>query len=276
MFLTSLIPSYSQDVKSIPFVWSSDTLNGEVFNKIAMKIPVKFEDDSLTYYFQFDTGSNKSFLYTGGKVDSVFFNRLTNSNGVSSSLGTLNLLPRKSNSIRTVNGKITIGTIGSDFLSDKIIEIDFPNQKINFIESYDSALYVLNSLQISYGRPVLSVKISRKQYGFLLDTGSSLFELWTSKKLWKKWKDPNSKTSEFPISSWGKINTSYRADLKKPIAIYNCSNATMTQIWYNSNRNFERHFKQSEIDGIVGNKPFLHNVVLIDLSQKVIGIKKCT
>ncbi len=267
--------TYAQIEQSIPFIWSNDTLNGEYFEKTSMHIPVQLENDTTKYYFQFDTGSNKSFLYTGGEYNDSLIHQFSSSKEIHSNIGILNLSPRNSNSIYTKNGKIFIGTIGADFLTDKIIAIDFPNQKIHILnKNYDSNLYSFKPLILSFGRPVFSITIAHQTQYFMYDTGSSLFELWTTKRLWKKWKKTHAEVDQFPIRSWGKINISYRTNLFKETEIFNSSTATLSEIWYNSNIKFKWMFRRSKISGIIGNKPFLDHTILIDIPNRKIGIKK--
>lgn len=274
LFVTSCVPK-SQNFKSTDFTWKNKTLNNELFEKSSMHIPVKFEGDSTVYYFQFDTGSNKSFLYTGPKSNVKILERIKTKTKLSTSIGDVVLLPRKSNSTYVENGKIFIGTIGSDILKDQIIEIDFIKQKLIVLDEYDLYDYNLFEMKLSYGRPVMRFTIEDEDYSFLYDTGASLFDLWTTQKLWSEWQIQSSDKDEFPISSWGKINISYRSLFDNP----NKDNEVMSKlkyIWYNSNNNFEKTFKDAGVHGIIGNRPFLENILLLDFKNKRIGIKKST
>ena len=265
---------FGQTVYSIPFVWSDSELNGEYFGKTSMHIPVKLSGDSSTYYFQFDTGADKSFLYTKGNLDSALVKNCINGDSVLTDIGLLHLIPISSNSVYKENGKTFIGTIGADFLTNKIIEINFPLQRINVLESYDSSKYELMPCKGSSGRPTITLTIDNQKYNFLYDTGSSLFDLWTTKKLWKKWKNPDSQIQQYPISSWGKINSASRAKLYSPIAISKNASSQLIEIWYNSNKNFKKSFKNARVSGIIGNKPFINQTVIIDIESQRIGIKK--
>lgn len=262
------------DLKSTTFIWFNDTLNGVPFEKTSMHIPVKFKNDSTTYYFQFDTGSDKSYLYTGIKSDAEILKKINTKTELSTSIGNITLLPKKSNNTYQKKEKVFIGTIGSDVLFNKVIEIDFLNQKINVLNKYKKENYNINSMKLSNGRPVLNLKIMSKEYQFLYDTGSSLFDLWTDKKLWLKWRKDNSDISEFPISSWGKINTAYKSKINDSIIAENYLNFDLKYVWYNSNRNFKKGFNKAKVSGIIGNRPFLQQVLLLDFKDKLIGLKK--
>ncbi len=274
LFLASCAPT-SQNFKSTNFIWFNTTLNDELFEKSSMHIPVKFMGDTTSYYFQFDTGSNKSFLYTGSKSNPKIIERIKTKTQLSTSIGDLILLPRKSNNTYVKDGKTFIGTIGSDILNNQIIEIDLIKQRLTVLSEYDLQDYNIYKMKLSHGRPVISFSIEGEDYSFLYDTGSSLFDLWTTKKLWSEWKSESSVADEFPISSWGKINTSYRSLFENPDKDNELMNQ-MKYIWYNSNDNFEKTFKDAGVHGIIGNRPFLNNVLLLDFKNKRIGIKKST
>ena len=51
--------------------------------------------------------------------------------------------------------------------TQKIIEIDFPNQRINILKTYISSEYELMNCRGSYGRPTLALTIDDKKYEFL-------------------------------------------------------------------------------------------------------------
>ena len=75
---------------TINFEWSNDSLNGLLFEKTAMHIPIHFENDTNTYYFQLDTGSDQTFLYS---YDSLQINlplSLLTENVFKSDIGLLN------------------------------------------------------------------------------------------------------------------------------------------------------------------------------------------
>ncbi len=274
VYLLSSFGLFAQPVLSVPFKWSNSVLNDVQFEKTSMHIPIRLENDSLTYYFQFDTGANKSFLYTKGNSNTSLINRCIKGDSIASNIGPLYLKPISSNSVYIKDGKTYIGTIGADVFKNKTIEIDFPNQTIQVLNSYNPSDYELMYCKGDKGRPTISLTIENKQYEFLYDTGSSLFDLCTTKTLWKKWKNPNSPIHEFPISSWGKIYSAYRTTLKNPLSINEKTTTQIFEVWYNSNKKFKQLFKKANVYGIVGNKPFLNDVILIDITNQKIGIRK--
>lgn len=275
IFFVSIV-AISQTKTRINFEWSNDTLNGIFFEKTAIHIPIHFENDTNTYYFQLDTGSDQTFIYN---LDSLYVNfplKQLTENEFKSDIGILKTVRLNSKKCYLEHNRMHIGTLGSDFFKNKIIEIDFPNQQIIFLQNYDSSNYSIHKMKLSYGRPVIQLESQNNTYNFMFDTGSSLFELWTTKFLWKKFKDKNSKVDKFPISSWGKVYYSYRSTIKRNFSVYFCNSIKITNTWYSSNKNFSKGFKLLHIDGIIGNKPFLNQRLLIDFENEKFGIKQCS
>lgn len=267
VFLFLFFSNLSFSQVSIPFVWGNDSLNGEYFEKTSMHIPVHFPNDSLTYYFQFDTGSNQSFLYNGNYL-SKFINDTLHSD-----IGKINLERINSNSQYFEDGRLHVGTIGTDFLENKKIEIDFVNQQITMVTKYDSSSYSIAPMKLNFGRPSLTLDINGKFHDFLFDTGSSLFEIWTSKKIWNKLKNEDTEVKEYPISSWGKINIAYRTTIHSNVNLPFYNLIHFEEVWYNSNKKFEKDFRSINVSGIIGNKAFIKTIILLDFENKIFGIK---
>ena len=265
--------SFAQHHVRLHFEWSNDSLNGEFFPKTSMHIPVVFDLDTTTYYFQLDTGSDQSYLYAYDSIIPQVSWINSSENELHSTLGPLSLEKLSTVKCYQENGRIHIGTLGADFFKGRIIEIDFRNQQIQFLTSYDSISYTLFPITLSYGRPIIRLNTSLGSYDFLLDTGSSLFELWTTPSIWKKLRDKSISEKSYPINSWGTINTAYRAPIKQEISPLIFNTIPVTEIWYNANQRFKKEFKTLNISGIVGNKPFLNQIILLDLTGEKMGIK---
>ncbi len=270
--LTSCTPT-SKNFKSTGFIWFDSTLNNMKVEKSSMHIPVLFENDDKTYYFQFDTGANKSYLYTGPNSDKGLLKRIKTKVHLSTSIGDIVLNPAKSNSTYIKDNKTFIGTIGSDILQNSIVEIDFLNQGLAVLKEYDSKEYSMQSMSLTKGRPIIQLNIQGENHTFLFDTGSSMFDIWTSKQLWEKWREQKSEINAFPISSWGKINNAYRADISE-IPANNLFGQNIEFVWYNSKKSFENTFKNAGVSGVIGNRPFLKHKLLLDFKNKLIGLKK--
>lgn len=266
MFLIPLW-SFGQDLKEIKFIWKSAESNSQKFEKAAMLIPIRFKADTTTYFLQFDTGATHSYLYS---------NRLpwfsSKEELMQTSIGEITFKDNKS--IKpTAEKTAPIGTLGADWLKDKIVQINFVDQTVKFNHPYNTSDYFIKPLYTLNGRPVIEVTVYGNEEKLLYDTGSSLFGIWINKKNWKKLRDKSDQVKSFPISSWGKINKGYYSKLDKAIPPIweGSSNDIDLQIWFVDNRNFTKFFRKNDIFGILGNQAFLNKEVVIDFQEGLFG-----
>ena len=70
----------------------------------------------------------------------------------------------------------------------------------------------------------------------------------------------------------GEVNAAYRAGLNFPIAIGQENRTVLNEVWYNSNKNVKRSFKNAQVAGLTSNKPFLDRILLIDMENNTIGL----
>jgi hypothetical protein len=270
IFFALSITGFSQTPTEIKFVWKSAKSGSKVFEKAIMLIPVKFKSDSTTYFLQFDTGATKSSLY---------LNRLGNSGFSEGELETSigNIIFTENASVQISNDQsFAVGTLGADFLKDKIVQIDFKNQVITFNQAYNEADYYWQEIKLLHGRPVVEIKLDAYEKKVLFDTGSGLFGIWTTRKYWKKFRDSSDPPSSFPITSWGKVNDGYYSNINRdfPLIIGETFLSKNLKIWYVKNKKFKRFFKRNHLFGILGNQPFLEKEILLDYQRKNFGIKK--
>src|SRR5690554_2735616 len=176
----------------------------------------------------------------------------------------------------TEQNKLVLGTIGADVLKNKIVQIDYQKQEIIFIDKADTNLFEFHPMNLSHGRPVLGIVADERRYSFIFDTGSSLFELWTTKKTWKKFAFKNSPVNEFTIWSWGQLSTIYSAPVIYDYSLFKCKEINLNSVCYSSNKKHDKIFKQAKVNGVIGNKPFLRTVLVLDFKTERFGIKKCT
>lgn len=268
LFLVPLL-SFGQYSQEIKFIWKAAESRSQKFEKAVMLVPVQFNSDTTTYFLQFDTGATHSYLYS---------NRLkcfnSSERSMETSLG--KILFRDNKSIKaTAEKNASIGTLGANFLKDKVVQINFVDQTIKIDTPYDTTDYLIKPLNTLNGRPVLEVSINGKEQNLLYDTGSSLFGIWTTKKNWKRLREKSDPIGSFPISSWDKSNIGYYSGIDKTLpAIISGSNHPLDiQVWYVDNRNYKKFFHQNNLFGILGNQPFLHREIILDYQTKVFGIK---
>lgn len=276
IFLLSSIIALAENNDTLHFEWIGDSINGEYFEKSAMIIPVQILGDTNDYFFQFDTGANTSSIYTGNEHGVNGITPTVALEGLKTNLGIIEVDTLSYMSPFVENEKMIIGTIGSNLLKNKIVQIDFLNQGMIISNELNSEKFNLFPMMLSYGRPVIELQLGKHKYNFLFDTGSSIFELWTTKKIWKKSTLKNLTPSEFSIWSWGQLNTVYTAPLSYEMSFLKCKEVNLNSASYSSNKMYATTFKQAGVQGVIGNKPFQENVILLDFKNLQIGIKKCT
>lgn len=261
---------------TLHFEWLGDSISGVYHEKTAMIIPVRLENDTNNYYFQFDTGANVSTIYYGKQNTSNVASPIIHSTRIKTSIGEINFDTISYMSPFIERKMLIIGTIGSDVLQNKIVQIDYQNQEITFIDGVDTNLFEFHPMNLSYGRPVLALVTGEMRYSFIFDTGSSLFELWTTKKIWKKIAFKNSPINEFTIWSWGQLSTIYSAPLIYDYSFFKCKEINLNSVCYSSNKKHDKIFKQAKVNGVIGNKPFHSTVLILDFKTERFGIKQCT
>jgi len=267
---------FAGESDTLYFEWLGDSINGVYHEKTAMIIPVSFENDTNKYYFQFDTGANVSSIYQGRENNSNLAFPIINSTRIKTNIGEVNFDTISYMSPFTEQNKLVLGTIGADVLKNKIVQIDYQKQEIIFIDKADTNLFEFHPMNLSHGRPVLGIVADERRYSFIFDTGSSLFELWTTKKTWKKFAFKNSPVNEFTIWSWGQLSTIYSAPVIYDYSLFKCKEINLNSVCYSSNKKHDKIFKQAKVNGVIGNKPFLRTVLVLDFKTERFGIKKCT
>ena len=271
-FILFLLPVllYGQHPTEIEFIWKSAESDSLRFEKAVMLVPIKFEQDITTYFLQFDTGATKSYLYS---------NRLKNNDfregPILTSIGEIHFI--KTISIKdTDHRNASVGTLGADFVKNRIVQINYRTQKITLDAPYDLNEYSVLPMSLMNGRPVIRVNINGLEQKLLYDTGSSLFGLWTTEKNWNRLRDKDSPTTSFPISSWGKINEGFFSGVDESVSltIGDPDKVEELKVWYVANKKFKRFFRRNDLFGIIGNQAFLDDEILLDFKENLFGVKR--
>jgi hypothetical protein len=248
---------------SVKFSWVNDTVNHQTEPYAAMLIPIKLSGCTKVFYMQFDLGAPHSFFYKG-ELKSI-----------------LSEYPQIDTSTFTIakghnKDAVIIGTIGEDLIDGKILVVDYPKRELRILAEIPEKLgrnTKLSSFMLMKGSILLPAILNNKQTILFFDTGSSAFELLTSKETAGKLATPNATIESYPVKSWGKIltaNTTLTADslgmasLKLPIK-------KVTYIEGASDSQVQQMLKLG-IGGMIGNKLFLNRVLIIDTKNKKFGI----
>lgn len=292
------------DYKPIKFGFSSfKTPQGFTIEKAQMVIPAEIDEIPNKLYFQFDTGAPTTVIYEnslsslkeiGLEFDILEIDGQTFIKQLKINLGGSEMTFKMIEVVQYSGGESftekdlryhkRIGSIGSDFISDHLIEIDFKNYKIQFYREREE--WMLNgqkfeSLDFSGRKLMLPCSIDSKKQIMYYDSGCSSYGLLTTKGLYKKYAKDNSDEVNYELLSWGRAHS-----WSKPIQIYeNRTDKSMSISGQNIAINKVGHVgifgdlqglikPFTKIDGWLGNIPFLDYSLIFDAPNEEFLILK--
>jgi hypothetical protein len=289
----------------IPFSWESMTIGNREFDKGAMFVPFKIDGVDADFTLQFDLGATSSMLY-GNKID--YF--LNNNNLLKAKLDTTTkrffIQNTKNGGFRNLDtrlgsvkyifddmayfkgfgdtltvdsikkGKpIRIGTLGAPFFKDKVLIIDYPNQRFLILDSLNAKAegdFDFVDARLDMGTLKIPFNIGGTPYWLMFDTGSSIFAIMTDKQHYNTFTG-NTPVDSLGISSWGQTKMVYGKQINKPVKL---GNATLPNnyVYMMPGNDWDDFYKQEKIIGLTGNAFFLNNVVAIDFKHLKFGVYK--
>lgn len=286
--LSSIIGFFYFDKKFTPEKNYLNVKNesGEIFIKWGNKknsilLPIQISGSSTTYFMQFDTGSPSTVFYKKAveNIQNIKINTQNKTAIANFSLGNSII---SSDKFRVLNyGDKTdtlkiIGTIGSDILENRITVLNF---KENFLEfnihkvpnNFENKL---SDFQFKKRKIIINGSLRDKEEKFLYDTGTSAYELLTNKEVWQKLKLANSKVKIEKENSWGNILTTFTAKSNEEISLgknkIHLNDVTYVE-GFSQTQNLLMKF--SGMTGMLGNKIFLNNKILIDGKAMKIAVE---
>ncbi len=277
------------------FVWGESKISEEYYNKTAILVPFRFNGIEEEYYLQLDTGAS-SVLYGNSFYDIEPSYRvkkqkdkrpsivsidgtLSNYEFVYEDFGLLHDYGATLEELKVAEYKL-IGSLGLDFFKNRILIIDFSEEKFAILNNQNDVPRNIKKnsgfLDMKYknNKIYLMSKIGDKDLSLIYDTGSSIFDIVATKEIWTSLTNVKSakdmKLLEVP--SWGAIvqlkGARSESDweigdviIEKPLIFYEPSGL----------ENF--NFKSIQADGLLGNAIFYDNhIITIDLISKKFGI----
>jgi len=215
---------YTSEIKPIHFDWGSDSIGGHFEAQAAMLIPIKMKGLTQRLFMQFDTGSPYSFIYENDLnslraigldikevvkdetryVEDLDF--LLGGNQMKASM--IKILVNYGNTFdkNDTISKFSIGTIGSDFIDNRIIEMDFKNQELRLYNERPQWMQnspKFTSFDFTGRRVMLPVTLAGKAYEFLYDSGASAFGLITTKNRFDNYTKESTKEVNYDANGWG-------------------------------------------------------------------------
>jgi len=292
---------FAQKQNWISFKWAGDSVSGKYFDKLALMVPVTFDNLPYRFQMQLDLGAVETIVYGNtidpylrrhpllkSKLDTslVFFiqsqkNYMLKDIDLSSGkthFGKVNIGlfgnfgdTLTSDSIMTTSVKL-IGTIAPDLFKGKVLIIDFPKNKLCVTGTvpgkYQKATFV--NFKERNGRIFFPLVINGKQEDLLFDTGSSIFSLLTTEHRAGEIGE-ESISDSLKISSWGNYYYVYGKKIKSKILIGN-KLLKPSAVYFDKEEKLDYFYSDQNIWGITGNAYFLNNTVIIDYKNKLFGV----
>jgi len=277
--------SYKKDTCEIHFQWAKQQFGGHLESHTAMVIPATIAGTKYKAFFQLDSGTPHSYIY--GKTLSslrdidIAMGRDTLSGTILQDLDiTLggNEITFRQVSIMSNYGKevvrddtiksIMLGTIGADFLDDRITAIDF---KLQTIQLYDHRPPWMNDIksfkdfEFKGRRFLLPVQINDQDMTLLYDSGCSAFGLITSKNRYLKYGASDLKEISYQGNRWGEALPIYHKPSESILRIGGSELSLERVSYVDMFGNFQRFVTPfTSIGGFLGNMPFLDHVLILD------------
>ncbi|MCX5801191.1 MAG: hypothetical protein NTX17_07390 [Candidatus Eisenbacteria bacterium] len=285
----------SGDIEWSDFEWRDATIGGRTFERGAVLVPVRLKGNPKTFWMQLDTGSDVSVAYGIPLMQLECPVRpVEGQEGFVGLSGTLGSCPFDSlrffmredfgDSLSEKETRPVIGTIGQDFLVEKVLLLDFVKARFYLADSTDGALRRLLSrasfvdLERRNNKLFVPVQIGEvASKDFFFDTGASLFPITTSKQMWQKLtgrKGTESSNVRVRVSSWGQEVVLIGAPAKGMLRFGELQ-VEHPMAYFDSTGSIDFSNWPFKTDGLLGNALFYHDfTVVLDLQQNRFGILK--
>ncbi|MHC0446134.1 hypothetical protein ACWA1F_12040 [Flavobacterium sp. 3-218] len=264
--------------EKIPMKWISSNENSHS----ALLFPIKINGIDQTFYMQFDSGSATTVFYKKSlesiaekfpnqikmnseenEISAAF--KIQNMNIVSETFEILNYGEKVS--FEDSKAENIIGTIGTDLLEKRITVLDFKNNQCSFVEKIKEENFT--DFEFKKRKLLIPSIIENENLKLLYDTGTSGYELITTKEIWEKYRNKNSVIKTEKGNSWGNTLSVYSASAKKKIQ-FEKAILDLSEVTYIEGTSELQKFlmKRSGMQGMIGNKIFLNHKLILDCKNE--------
>jgi len=280
---------YIADSKPINFVWSQNIYGEHKEQHDAILLPLKIKDIPHHFYFQFDTGSPYTIIYENPlqslkelgvdisnikKEDQLCLQKLDFELGKNKmKFSTIPILENYGSSFEKSDTitKIKLGTLGADFMANKITMIDFKSQIIQIFDERPEWMDTLPKFQkfdFEGRRFMLPAEIKGKKIDLFYDSGSSAFGLITSKNRYKKFTNKNQKEIKHDANRFGESLSINHKATDAMIKTGGMDLALKRVSYVDMYANFQRFLTPfTRIGGWLGNKTFTESILILDTKK---------
>lgn len=268
----------SGTAENIQMKWISSNENANS----ALLFPIKINGINQTFYMQFDSGSPITVFYKNSLKsisekypNQLHFNSKKNQIATHFKIGKLNVISSNFEVLNygnkvdfeDPNAQNIIGTVGTDLLEKRITVLDFKQNQFSFINQIKENNFT--DFEFKKRKILISAKVEKENLKLLYNSGTSGYELITTKEVWKKYKIENSKLKTEKGNSWGNTLSVFTASAKKQIQFGNL-NLKLSEVTYIEGTSEMQKFlmKRSGMQGMIGNKLFLNHKLILDCKNE--------
>jgi hypothetical protein len=260
--------------ENIPFRWVATETNPIS----ALLLPVKLNGISQQFFMQLDCGSPVTMLYSKPleSIRAKFPQQPAPANNntevsASFSIGSMEVSSERFQLMNygqaidwdNPDAKNIIGTIGTDLFEKRIAQLDFRNNVGAFVEEVPENDFT--EFFFEKRRILFPAQIGEKSLKFLFDSGTSAYELITSKDEWEKYRTENGEIKKEKGNSWGNVLTILSAPAKATIGMGN-NKLHLSEVTYIEGTSAMQNLlmKFSGMQGMIGCKLFLNRKLTLD------------
>lgn len=266
----------------IPILWEGDAENPYA----ALLLPVRIKGIDKPFFMQLDLGSPVTVFYENSleSVRALFPDKIPGSTkkGQIALDFSLQNMEVSSDAFETLdygskadfeNPEVRniIGTIGTDLVEKRIITLDFKNSRCSFSKTIEEHGFF--KFEFKKRRILIPAMIGDESLKLMYDSGTSGYELIMNKDKWEKCKASDTIKIE-KGNSWGKMLTVMTAPSDQEIRFGN-KILQLSEVTCIEGTSKAQNFlmRLSGMQGMIGNKLFLHRKVILDCRNQVYKIE---
>ena len=279
------------------FYWSNNSIGKKEYKKAFMHIPVKVEGLPYNFSFQWDLGATTviyeqnaksvfqyypEFKHQVTRLKSIlqFWNSVKIFKNLTLNFGDITAIAsyceykinygEKLNLERSTDSSIfQLGSIGADLFRNKILIIDYPNERFAVCDSMPDFYKVsFSDIELDQsGRVLLPLHFRNKNYKILFDNGSSMFPLLVTDDRINEFSTAPA-TDTLDINSWGIIHKVISRPIKDSFQL---GGQTFSNIMIYTE--FRKEARTGHYDAIAGNVLFWNKTIVIDFKNRKFGVR---
>ncbi|MEM8735486.1 MAG: hypothetical protein AAGG44_14730 [Planctomycetota bacterium] len=274
------------DLSAVPFEWAP-TKHGD-YTEVhgAILLPVTVPGIEKQLYMQFDTGSPSTFLRSGclkslverGVECEVYdddgtkrVRELELNVGENRVVLSGGWVMQRQISIDWEKPYNVIGSIGADFIDERVCAFDFPSQKLHLFKQKTPELKMLGAFgdfRFPGRRIMLPAEVEGTEMELLYDSGCSPFGLFTSKYHFDRYGDEDAQELSLNENSFGNAVPVHHKPCSLPVRFGDVE-VPIERVSYTGQYVAMQSWFGGFVDGgFMGNKFLLNSTLILDSAEK--------